>query len=49
MSWSVREAEEEEEAVEDLLMRKCDMGDGLYTGRDHRKKRINGVPCCSTF
>jgi len=46
VSWSIREAEE---AVEDLLMRKCGMGDGLYTGRDHRKKRINGGLCCSTF
>lgn len=27
-------------------MRKCDREDGLYTGRDHRKKRINGGPCC---
>jgi len=46
VSWSIREAEE---AVEDLLMRKCDRGYGLYTGRDHRKKRIIGGPCCSTF
>lgn len=42
VSWSIRDPE----AEEDLLMRKCDREDGLYTGRDHRKKRINGGPCC---